>query len=86
MVRKWDETSYLRNIILVHDGTPLNTFINLGTTGKCYLQIKTNVTETGCEGMDSIYMARKAGHWRALVIVNIKFRVPERYGSSSRGK
>jgi hypothetical protein len=35
---KWAETSYLRNInCVVHDGTLLNIFINLSTTGMCHL-------------------------------------------------
>ena len=81
MARKWDETSYLTNITLVHDGAPVSTFINLGTMGMCHLIIKINVTEKGGEGMGSIYMAQKADHWRALLILKMKLRVPERYGS-----
>ena len=61
----------------MHDGAPVNTFINLGTTGMCHLIIKISVTETGDEGLRSTYMAQKTDHWRALVIVKVKLRNSE---------
>ena len=38
--------------------------------------IKTDLQDVGCEGMDRIDLAQERGGWRALVNVEINFRFP----------
>ena len=38
--------------------------------------IKTDLQEAGCGGMDSIYVGQNSDKWRAVVNADMKFGVP----------
>ena len=44
--------------------------------GEKSLDIKMNLREIGCGGMDWIEVAQERERWRALVTVVMNFRVP----------
>jgi hypothetical protein len=43
----------------------------------------SGLTETGCEGMDSIHLRQDRDKWRALVNTVMKLRVPQKAGLCS---